>query len=36
MQENKTFLTAEDLIKQANADFTTYIKNGKYKEIFNQ
>jgi len=33
MQENKTFLTAEDLVKQANTDFTIYIKNGKYKEI---
>jgi len=33
MQEYKTYLTAEDLIKQANADFIEYIKNGKYKEI---
>jgi len=33
MQENKNYLTAGDLIRQANADFIQYIKNGKYKDL---
>ena len=33
MEENKTFTTVDDLIKQAEEQYTQFIKDGKYKDL---
>ena len=33
MEENKTYTTVEDLIKQAEEQFKQFIKDGKYKDL---
>lgn len=33
MEENKTYITVDDLIKQAEEQFKKFIKDGKYKDI---
>jgi len=33
MEENKTYITVDDLIKQAEEQFKQFIKEGKYKDI---
>ncbi len=33
MEENKTYITVDDLIKQAEEQYKQFIKDGKYKDI---